>query len=225
MHQVVDANRRKTPRRRRRRSRRPFRLSERRNKFGGACFHRRSQLQGESVEAFVRHLYELAEYCDFGIAKDEHIRDRIVVGILDSELSQKLQLESDLTLEKAISMTRQSTPPSTPNKKNSRDMGLLTAAVVGTLGAGGAVVAAPFVLGAAGFTAAGITAGSYAAGMMSAAAVANGGAVAAGSTMAVLQSLGAAGLGTAATAAVASVGGGAALALKGAVNGIKSFFW
>ncbi|CAL8291319.1 unnamed protein product [Gadus morhua 'NCC'] len=69
-------------------------------------------------------------------------------------------------------------------------MGLLTAAVVGTLGAGGAVVAAPFVLGAAGFTAAGITAGSYAAGMMSAAAVANGGAVAAGSTMAVLQSLG-----------------------------------
>ncbi|XP_059908120.1 uncharacterized protein LOC132457787 isoform X3 [Gadus macrocephalus] len=72
-----------------------------------ACFHRRSQLQGESVEAFVRRLYELAEYCDFGIAKDEHIRDRIVVGILDSELSQKLQLESDLTLEKAISMTRQ----------------------------------------------------------------------------------------------------------------------
>ena len=38
--------------------------------------------------------------------------------------------------------------------------------------------------------AAGITAGSYAAGMMSAAAVANGGAVAAGSTVAVLQSLG-----------------------------------
>ena len=37
--------------------------------------------------------------------------------------------------------------------------------------------------------------------------------------------VGAAGLGTAATAAVASVGGGAALALKGAVNGIKSFFW
>ncbi|CAL8294766.1 unnamed protein product [Arctogadus glacialis] len=66
----------------------------------------------------------------------------------------------------------------------------ITAAVVGTLGAGGAVVAAPFVLGAVGFTAVGITAGSWAAGMMSAAAVANGGAVAAGSTVAVLQSLG-----------------------------------
>ena len=55
----------------------------------------------------MRHLYELAEYCDFGIAKDEHIRHCIVIVILDSEVSQKLQLESDLTLEKAISMTRQ----------------------------------------------------------------------------------------------------------------------
>jgi hypothetical protein len=52
------------------------------------------------------------------------------------------------------------------------------------------VVAAPFVLGAVGFTAAGITVGSYAAGMMSAAAVANGGAVAAGTTVAVLQAAG-----------------------------------
>ena len=72
-----------------------------------ACFHRRSQPQWESVEAFVRHLYEIAEYCDFGIAKDEHIRDRIVIGILDGKVLQKLQLESDLTLAKAISMTRQ----------------------------------------------------------------------------------------------------------------------
>uniref|UniRef100_A0A8C5ACT9 Uncharacterized protein n=1 Tax=Gadus morhua TaxID=8049 RepID=A0A8C5ACT9_GADMO len=87
---------------------------------------------------------------------------------------------------------------------------LVIAAIVGTLGA--AVVAAPFVLGAVGFTAAGITVGSYAAGMMSAAAVANGGAVAAGTTVAVLQAAGAAGLGAAATAATAT-GGGAAAAL------------
>ena len=52
------------------------------------------------------------------------------------------------------------------------------------------MLAAPLVLGAVGFTAAGITAGSWAAGMMSAAAVANGGAVAAGTTVAVLQSVG-----------------------------------
>ena len=52
------------------------------------------------------------------------------------------------------------------------------------------MLAAPALLGAAGFAAVGVTAGSWAAGMMSAAAVANGGAVAAGSTVAVLQSVG-----------------------------------
>ncbi|XP_029316745.1 interferon alpha-inducible protein 27-like protein 2 [Cottoperca gobio] len=87
-------------------------------------------------------------------------------------------------------------------------MGLLTAALVGG-GAVGAVAAAPLVLGVVGFTSAGIAVGSWAAGMMSAAAVANGGAVAAGSTVAVLQAAGAAGLPAVATAAVAS--GGAAL--------------
>ncbi|CAL8294684.1 unnamed protein product [Arctogadus glacialis] len=89
-------------------------------------------------------------------------------------------------------------------------MGLLTAAIVGTLGAGGAVVAAPFILGAVGFTAAGITVGSYAAGMMTGTALANGGAVAAGTTVAVLQGVGAAGLGAAATAVTAIVGGATA---------------
>lgn len=52
------------------------------------------------------------------------------------------------------------------------------------------VALAPVVLGAAGFTTAGITTGSVAAKMMSVAAVANGGGVAAGSTVAVLQSAG-----------------------------------
>ncbi|XP_077945606.1 interferon alpha-inducible protein 27-like protein 2A [Gasterosteus aculeatus] len=80
-----------------------------------------------------------------------------------------------------------------------------TALAVGT-GAVVAVVGAPLVLGAVGFTSAGITAGSYAATMMSAAAAANGGAVAAGSTVAVMQAAGAAGLSGAATAAVAATG-------------------
>ena len=73
-----------------------------------ACFHKRIQRAGETVEAFVRSLYELAHHCEFGNSKDEQIRDRIVIGILDNEVSQRLQLEADLTLERAIQLGRQS---------------------------------------------------------------------------------------------------------------------
>ena len=73
-----------------------------------ACFHRRVQKDGETVEAFIRNLYELAEHCEFGAQRDEQIRDRIVIGILDKSLSQKLQMKSDLNLDTAIQMARQS---------------------------------------------------------------------------------------------------------------------
>ena len=71
-----------------------------------AKFHSRAQLPGESVEAFVRQLYELAENCVFGAQKDEQMRDRIVIGIRDKQVSQKLQMKSDLTLRTAIEMAR-----------------------------------------------------------------------------------------------------------------------
>ena len=38
------------------------------------------------------------------------IRDRIVVGLLDDGLSEKMQLDPNLTLEKAVPMARQSKP-------------------------------------------------------------------------------------------------------------------
>ena len=73
-----------------------------------ARFHQRNQKQGETVEFYVRILYELAEHCDFEASRDQQIRDRIVIGILDKTVSQKLQLKSDLTLEAAIQIARQS---------------------------------------------------------------------------------------------------------------------
>ena len=75
--------------------------------FERARFNRRSQGQNESIEQFITSLYPLAETCDYGELKDEMIRDRIVVGIRDQSLSERLQLDSALTLEKAKTLTRQ----------------------------------------------------------------------------------------------------------------------
>ncbi|XP_070806023.1 interferon alpha-inducible protein 27-like protein 2A [Pituophis catenifer annectens] len=82
-------------------------------------------------------------------------------------------------------------------------MGFLTGA---TIGLGAAVIGAPLVLSAVGFTAAGIAAGSLAAKMMSAAAIANGGGVAAGSLVALGQSAGMAGLSVATKAVITATG-------------------
>ena len=71
-----------------------------------AKFHLCIQQQGENIETYVRKLYDLAEYANFD-NKEETIRDRFVVGLLDKELSEKLQLCSQLTLKEAITQARQ----------------------------------------------------------------------------------------------------------------------
>ena len=76
--------------------------------FERAKFNLRSQQEGESVETFITDLHCLAEHCEFGVLKDELFRDRIVVGLKDKKLSEKLQLDSKLTLEKAVTQARQS---------------------------------------------------------------------------------------------------------------------
>ena len=73
-----------------------------------ACFHQRVQRPGEKAEMFIRALYEMSEHCEFGVNRDEHIRDRIVVGIVDKELSRKLQLMAELTLAQTVQNVRQS---------------------------------------------------------------------------------------------------------------------
>ena len=52
-------------------------------------------------------LYTLAENCNYGDLTSEMMRDRLVVGIQDETLSQKLQLDPTLTLDKAKQMILQ----------------------------------------------------------------------------------------------------------------------
>ena len=68
--------------------------------FERAKFYMRVQKEGEPVDNFITDLCALTEHCNFGALHDELIRDRIVVGIRDKALSEKLQLEAELTLER-----------------------------------------------------------------------------------------------------------------------------
>ena len=58
-----------------------------------ARFNRRSQQEGETAKQFIMNLYKLADNCDYNEFKDDMIRDRLVVGILDMQLDPKLDLE------------------------------------------------------------------------------------------------------------------------------------
>ena len=73
-----------------------------------ACFNQRHQEEGETFDNFVTALYGLVKHCKYGSLQFKMIRHRIVVGLRDRKLSECLQLEADLTLEKAIAITRQS---------------------------------------------------------------------------------------------------------------------
>lgn len=55
------------------------------------------QQPNESADNFITALYALAENCNYGALHDKLLRDRLVVGLRDSTLS-----------EKAINMARQS---------------------------------------------------------------------------------------------------------------------
>ena len=75
--------------------------------FERARFNRRCQLSGETANQFIASLYNLAKNCNYDNLKDEMIEDRLVVGIQDTVLSEKLQMDVDLTLEKAKTAIRQ----------------------------------------------------------------------------------------------------------------------
>ena len=75
--------------------------------FERAQFNQRSQGETETAEQFITSLHSLAADCEFGELKEQLILDQIVVGIRDSSLSIKLQMDPNLTLENAKRLVRQ----------------------------------------------------------------------------------------------------------------------
>ena len=67
-------------------------------------FNTRRQGQSESFGTYLSDLRNKASTCEYGVLKDEMIRDNIVCGINSDKIRALLLRESDLTLKKAIDL-------------------------------------------------------------------------------------------------------------------------
>ncbi|XP_046857694.1 uncharacterized protein K02A2.6-like [Xenia sp. Carnegie-2017] len=71
-------------------------------------FNIRNQEDNESIDQYVTVLRTLAATCEFEALHDGLIRDRIVCGIRNQNIKERLLRESDLTLPKAVDICRAS---------------------------------------------------------------------------------------------------------------------
>ena len=65
-------------------------------------FWQRDQHEGETIDQWVNDLRILLGSCEYGDQKEKNLRDRIVFGVADTRVKERLLRESDLTLKKAL---------------------------------------------------------------------------------------------------------------------------
>ena len=75
--------------------------------FERARFNRCCQGEDKTAEEFITALFALTENCNYDDLREELIRDRLVIRIKDTALSEHLQLDGNLTLDKAMKTVRQ----------------------------------------------------------------------------------------------------------------------
>ncbi|XP_030595617.1 uncharacterized protein LOC115787179 [Archocentrus centrarchus] len=71
------------------------------------AFRKRTQAPHETVEQYVTALRDLGSKCDFDDKTEEMIRDQLVEHISNSSIRERLLLEPDLTLDKAVTLAAQ----------------------------------------------------------------------------------------------------------------------
>ncbi|CAB4024811.1 retrotransposon-like family member retr-1, partial [Paramuricea clavata] len=71
-------------------------------------FNIRNQEENESIDQYVTVLRTLAAPCEFETLHDGLIRDRIVCGIRNQSIKERLLRESELTLQKTLDICRAS---------------------------------------------------------------------------------------------------------------------
>ena len=69
-------------------------------------FNTRNQRPGEGFELYYTELRNTVKDCEFGSLEDNFLRDRLVCGIIDEIVREKLLQVQDLTLEECVNMCR-----------------------------------------------------------------------------------------------------------------------
>ncbi|XP_069356777.1 uncharacterized protein [Maniola hyperantus] len=69
-------------------------------------FFTRNQESGESIDDYVTALKILSQHCEFEHLEEGLIRDRIVCGVLDSKVRDRLLRSEELTLQGALKICR-----------------------------------------------------------------------------------------------------------------------
>lgn len=67
-------------------------------------FFTRNQEDGENVDQYVTALRVLSQQCEFGELQESLLRDKIVCGIVNNTVRDRLLRTDDLTLNKTIQM-------------------------------------------------------------------------------------------------------------------------
>ena len=70
-------------------------------------FRKRTQGPHETVTQYVAALRELASSCEFGDKTDEMLRDQLIQYVTNAHIREKLLLELNLNLDKAITLATQ----------------------------------------------------------------------------------------------------------------------
>lgn len=69
-------------------------------------FFTRNKKEDESYDSYVTELRQLASSCEFSTLTDSLIRDRLILGITDTAMKERLLREADIDLNKALDVCR-----------------------------------------------------------------------------------------------------------------------
>ena len=70
--------------------------------FKGVRYNQRYQQPGETIDSLVTTFHSLVENCKYGSLQEQKIHNWLVVGLLDVNLSKRLQMELNLKLADAV---------------------------------------------------------------------------------------------------------------------------